>query len=216
MPAPIATIATIASPTASLTLVVFDASAATEWIPTKPAANKAQFTGHPAQVMRGLAKGEEVTTVDVGPSSGLAFELEGKSGRIEAYRTAAAPLVLVAPPRTWWVEHHADHEIDALFAEALAARPIGAGDDATEVGEIELTSGKLLAAYMWLKNMGAARELAASMPSGGVVSFGDGYGDGDGALIVDLGAGRYRLARHETPAPWDDDQVLVTMFLTPA
>jgi hypothetical protein len=35
------------------------------------------------------------------------------------------------------------------------------------------------------------------------------------ALIVDLGAGRCRLARQETPAPWDDEQVLVTMFLTP-
>ena len=55
----------------------------------------------------------------------------------------------------------------------------------------------------------------ASLPSGGVVSFGDGYGDGDGALIVDLGAGRYRLMRHETAAPWDDEQVLVTMFLMP-
>ncbi len=201
-------IATIASPTASLTLVVFDASAATEWIPTKPAANKAQFTGHPAEVMRGLAKGEEVTTVDVGPSTGLAFELEGKTGRIEAYRSADA-LVLVAPPRTWWAEHHADHEIEALFAEALAA-----SDDATEVGELELTSGKLLAAYMWLKNMGAAKELAATMTS--ATTFGDGYADGDGALIVDLGPGRYRLARHETTASWDDDQVLVTMFVTPA
>lgn len=193
-------IATIASPTASLILVVFDASAATEWIPTKPAANKAQFTGHPAEVMRGLAKGDDVTTIDVGPSTGLAFELEGKSGRIEVYRTATE-LVLVAPPRAWW-KHPAAREIDALFAEALAAR-----DDATEVGELELTSGKLLAAYMWLENMSAAKELAASTSS--VASFGD-----DGALIVNLGAGCYRVARRETAAPWDDEQVLVTMFLT--
>lgn len=208
----IAPIATLVSPTASLTVVVFDAAAATEWVPTKPAANKAQFTGHPAEVMRSLAKGDDATTVDVGSSSGIAFELEGKSGRIEVYRTADA-LVLVAPPRTWWAEHHAAHrdELEALFADAL-----GAGSDATEVGEIELTSGKLLAAYMWLKKMGAARELAASLPSSGVASFGDGYGDGDGALIVDLGAGRYRLARLETAAPWDDEQVLVTMFLTPS
>lgn len=164
-------IATLVSPTTSLTIVVFDAAAATEWVPTKPAANKAQFTGHPAEVMRGLAKGDDVTTVDVGSSSGVAFELEGRSGRIDAYRTADAPLVLVAPPRTWWAEHHAAHsdELDALFADAL-----GGGADATEVGEIELTSGKLLAAYMWLKKMGAARELAASLPSGGVASFGDG------------------------------------------
>ncbi len=207
-----APIATLVSPTSSLTIVVFDAAAATEWVPTKPAANKAQFTGHPAEVMRGLAKGDDATTVDVGSSSGFAFELEGKSGRIEAYRTVDAPLVLVAPPRTWWGEHHTAHtdELDALFADAL-----GAGADATEVGEIELTSGKLLAAYMWLKKMGAARDLAASLPSGGVASFGDGYGDGDGALIVDLGAGRFQLARKETAAPWDDEQVLVTMFLTP-
>lgn len=182
---------TIASPTASLILVIIDAAAAPSWVPTKPAANKAQFTGHPAEVMRGLATGEDVTPVDVGPNSGFAFELEGKSGRIDAYRTSAAPLVLVAPPRAWWAEHHAEHsdELDALFATALAAH-----DDATEVGELELTSGKLLAAYLWLERMG---------PSG------------ESALIVDVTAGSYRLARHETPAPWDDEQVLVTMFLTP-
>jgi hypothetical protein len=206
MPTPIGS---IASQTASLTIAVFDASAAAEWVPTKPAATKAQFTGHPAEVMRGLAKGEEVAAVDVGASSGFAFELEGKSGRIAAYRTDTA-LVLVAPPRAWWLEHHADHAeaIDTLFDDIL-----GAVDDANEVGELELTSGKLLAVYMWLKKVGAARELATSLPAGGVAEFGDGYGDGNGGLIVDLGPGRYRLARHELPAPWDGDQALVAMYV---
>jgi hypothetical protein len=202
-------IGSIASQTASLTIAVFDASAAADWVPTKPAATKAQFTGHPAEVMRGLAKGEEVATVDVGASSGFAFELEGRSGRIDAYRTDAA-LVLVAPPRAWWLEHHAEHAgaLDAWFDEML-----GAVADATEVGELELTSGKLLAVYMWMKKVGAARELAATLASGGAVEFGDGYGDGKGGLIVDLGAGRYRLARHELAAPWDGDQMLVAMYL---
>jgi hypothetical protein len=206
MPTPIGS---IASQTASLTIAVFDASAAAEWVPTKPAATKAQFTGHPAEVMRGLAKGEEVAAVDVGASSGFAFELEGKSGRIDAYRTDAA-LVLVAPPRAWWLEHHAEHAdaIDGWVDELL-----GAIDDATDVGELELTSGKLVAVYMWLKKVGAARELAATMPAGGVLEFGDGYGDGNGGLIVDLGAGRYRLARHELAAPWDGDQSLVAMYV---
>jgi hypothetical protein len=206
MPTPIGS---IASQTASLTIAVFDASAAAEWVPTKPAATKAQFTGHPAEVMRGLAKGEEVAAVDVGASSGFAFELEGKSGRIDAYRTDAA-LVLVAPPRAWWIEHHADHAeaLDALFDEVL-----GAVDEANELGELELTSGKLVAVYMWLKKVGAARELATTVPSGGAIEFGDGYGEGNGGLIVDLGPGRYRLARHELAAPWDEAQSLVAMYI---
>jgi len=206
MPTPIGS---IASQTASLTIAVFDASAAAEWVATKPAATKAQFTGHPAEVMRGLAKGEEVAAVDVGASSGFAFELEGKSGKIDAYRTDAA-LVLVAPPRAWWIEHHADHAeaIDALFDKLL-----GAVADANEVGELELTSGKLVAVYMWLKKVGAARELATTVPSGGAIEFGDGYGEGNGGLIVDLGRGRYRLARHEIAAPWDEAQLLVAMYV---
>lgn len=181
---------TITSPTASLILVLIDAAAAPSWVPTKPAANKAQFTGHPAEVMRGLATGDDVTPIDVGPNGGFAFELEGKSGRIDVVRTPAAPLVLVAPPRAWWAEHHGEHDLDALFTTALAAH-----DEATEVGELELTSGQLLAAYLWLEAIGSP---------------------GERGLIVELGAGRYRLARHETPAPWDDEQVLVTMFLLPA
>ena len=202
-------IGSIASQTASLTIAVFDAVAAADWVPTKPAATKAQFTGHPAEVMRGLAKGEEVAAVDVGASSGFAFELEGKSGRIDAYRTDAA-LVLVAPPRAWWLEHHGDHAdaIDALFDELL-----GAVDAANEVGELELVSGKLAAVYMWLKKVGAARELATTMPSGGAIEFGDGYGEGNGGLIVDLGAGHYRLARLEIAAPWDAEHLLVAMFV---
>ncbi|MEO8844279.1 MAG: hypothetical protein ABI591_10005 [Kofleriaceae bacterium] len=206
MPTPIGS---IASQTASLTIAVFDASAAAEWVPTKPAATKAQFTGHPAEVMRGLAKGEEVAAVDVGASSGFAFELEGRSGRIDAYR-AGTGLVLVAPPRAWWLEHHAEHAgaLDAWFDELLAAV-----DDANEVGELELTSGKLLAVYMWLKKVGAARELATALPAGGAVELGDGYGDGNGGLIVDLGPGRYRLARHELAAPWANDQSVVAMYI---
>jgi hypothetical protein len=93
-------------------------------VPTRPAATKAQFTGHPAEIMRGLAKGEEHAAIDVGASSGFAFELEGKSGRIEAYRLDDGSVALVAPPRAWWREHHGDHagEIDALFAEVLGRR----------------------------------------------------------------------------------------------
>jgi hypothetical protein len=90
-------IGSIASLNASLTIAIFDARAATEWIPTKPAATKAQFTGHPAEIMRGLGKGEDVTAIDVGASSGFAFELEGKSGRIDAYRLDDGTLALVAP-----------------------------------------------------------------------------------------------------------------------
>ena len=66
-----------ASLNASHTIAVFDAQAATDWIPTKPAATKAQISGHPAEIMRGLSKGEEITAIDVGASSGYAFELEG-------------------------------------------------------------------------------------------------------------------------------------------
>ncbi len=203
-------IGTIVSLNASLTVAVFDASTATEWVPTKPAATKAQFTGHPAEIMRGLSKGEDFTSVDVGASSGYAFELEGKSGRIDAYRMANG-LALVAPPRAWWLEQHPDHAdaIDALFTQVIAA----AAADAADVGELELPSGKLAAVYLWLKKVGAARELAATMPGGGAVAFGDGYGEGNGGLIVDVGAGTYLVSRHEVAAPWDDGQALIAMYI---
>ena len=207
-------IGSIASLNASLTIAVFDARTATEWVPTKPAATKAQFTGHPAEVMRGLGKGEEITSIDVGASSGYAVELEGKSGRIDAYRLDDGTLALIAPPRAWWIDpaHHGDHadEIDALFADVVAA---GGADEATEVGQLELPSGKLAAVYLWLKKVGAARDLAATVPDGGALAFGDGYGEGNGGLIVDVGPGRFRLLRHEVAAPWDADQSLVAMYL---
>ncbi|MBC7975088.1 MAG: hypothetical protein H7138_08890, partial [Myxococcales bacterium] len=88
-------IGSIASLNASLTVAVFDARSAADWVPTKPAATKAQFTGHPAEVMRGLSKGPDATPLDVGASSGVAFELEGKSGKLEAYRLGDGTLALV-------------------------------------------------------------------------------------------------------------------------
>ena len=200
-------IGSIASLNASLTIAIFDARTATEWVPTKPAATKAQFTGHPAEVMRGLGKGEELTAIDVGPSGGFAFELEGKSGRLDVYRIDDRTLALVAPPRAWWTDH-AD-EVDALFTELLGS----AIDDATELGELELSSGKLAAVYLWLKKVGAARDLAAALPSGGALAFGDGYGEGNGGLVVDIGAGRHQLSRAELAAPWDADRSLVAFYL---
>ncbi len=202
-------IGSIASLNASLTVAIFDARSATDWVPTKPAATKAQFTGTPAEIMRGLAKGEEMTAVDVGASSGFAFELEGKSGKIDAHRLADGTLALVAPPRAWWQ----DAQADALFAEILGGSGV---EEATEVGELELPSGKLAVVYLWLKKVGSARDLAVTVPSGGALEFGDGYGEGSGGLIVDLPPGRYRLLRHEVTAPWDADQALVAMYLAPA
>ena len=79
-------LATLSSANASLTVAVFDARSADAWVQTKAAENKAQFTGHPAEILRGLGKGEELTPIDVGPSTGVAFELEGTSGRLDAYR----------------------------------------------------------------------------------------------------------------------------------
>jgi hypothetical protein len=202
-------IGSLTSANASLIIVVFDAQSATDWVPTKPAATKAQFTGHPAEVMRGLAKGAEATAIDVGASGGFAFELEGKSGRTEVYRVDDRTLALVAPPREWWLANHKDHaaELDALFAELLGA-DVGRG---SEIGELELASGKLAAVYLWHKKVGAARDLAATVPAGGALPFGDGYGESTSGLIIDAGPGRYVLQRHEVAAPWDDDQNLVMM-----
>ena len=206
----------LASQNASLTIVVFDAKSATDWVPTKPAATKAQFTGHPAEVMRGLARGEEVTAIDVGASGGYAFELEGKSGRLDVYRLAEGVVALVAPPRDWWLEpeRHGAYavEVDALFAAALAED--AAADDATEVGPLELPSGKLAAVYLWHKKIGSARDLASTVPAAGALAFGDGYGSGNAGLIVDVGPGAYTLARRELEAPWDPAQALVVMYLT--
>lgn len=189
-----APIGTIASLNASLTISIFDARSAADWVPTKPAATKAQFTGTPAEIMRGLAKGEELTAVDVGASGGFAFELEGKSGKLDAYRISADTLALVGPARTWWEAPGAD----ALFAEILDPKAL---DAATEVGELELTSGKLAVVYLWLKKVGAARDLAATVPSGGALAFGDGYGEGNGGLIVDLRPARTGSSVTRWPRP---------------
>ena len=114
-------IGSITSQTASLTVVVFDASSAADWVPTKAAATKAQFTGHPAEVMRGLAKGEEAAAIDVGASAGFAFELEGTSGKLDAYRAAAggarlrraaARVVARAPPGRCGDDRRADRAGD--------------------------------------------------------------------------------------------------------
>jgi hypothetical protein len=204
-----APIGSIASLNASLTIAIFDARSAADWVPTRPAATKAQFTGHPAEIMRGLAKGEDVTAVDVGASSGFAFELEGKSGKLDAYRLADGTLALVAPPRSWWQATDAD----ALFAEILEVDAIA---DATDLGALELVSGKLAVVYLWLKKVGAARDLAVTVPSGGALAFGDGYGDGNSGLIIDLPPGSYRLLRHEVTAPGDPAQALVAMYLVSA
>lgn len=205
VPAPLAT---IASQTASLTVAVFDAASASAWVPTKAAETKAQFTGHPADIMRGLGKGEEVTAIDVGASSGFAFELEGKSGRIELYRIDATTVALLAPPRAWWSERDHAAEVDALFGDALA---VDGADAATELGEVDLASGKLAVVYMWHKKVAAARDL--DVPNTGAVAFGDGYGEGDGGMVVDLGAGSHRLLKRELEAPWEDGPSLVVMYL---
>lgn len=191
-------IGSISSLNASLVVAVFDARSATDWVPTKPAATKAQFTGHPAEVMRGLAKGEEATPIDVGGSSGFAFELEGKSGKLEAYRLDDGTLALIAPPR-------ASRQDAELFDEMLAST-----GDATEIGELELTSGKLAIVYLWHKRVGAAGDLA--VPAGGAVELADGYGEGNGGLVVDLGAGTYRLLRRELSS--SDDGMLVAMYFS--
>jgi len=197
---------TIASTTASLPLVIFDARTATDWIATKPAATKAQFTGHPAEVMRGLSKGEDVAPIDVGASNGFAFELEGKSGKIDAYRVAGG-VALVAPPRAFWADH--DEEVDTMFDAIL-----GDQEDAAEQGELELASGKLFAMYLWHHKVGGARDLATTVPPGGALAHGDGY-HANAGLIIDLAPGTYTLSRREVVAPWDDTRALVAMYLLP-
>ena len=207
-------LATIGSQTAALTVVVFDAVHAAEWVPTKAAATKAQFTGHPAEVMRLLAKGEDVAEFDVGASHAFAFELEGRSGKLELYRVSEGVHAMVAPPRAWWLANGAPAgDLDALFAEALAVD--GADDEAVEtIGELELGSGKLAAVYLWHKKVGAARELASTLSPGGAAAFGDGYGATENGAVADLGVGTVQLRKRELEAPWDAEQSLVVMYLT--
>ncbi|CAN5649339.1 hypothetical protein BH11MYX1_BH11MYX1_21500 [soil metagenome] len=194
-------LAVISSQTASLTVAVFDASTATEWVHTKPAATKAQFTGHPAEVMRGLGKGEEVATIDVGASNGFAFELEGTSGKIAIYRIDERTIALVAPPRMAW----SDPRADDLFAEALHPDAIDAAD---ELGELELASNRLAAVYIWNHKVGAAQSIA---PDGGATTFGDGYGEASG-VVVDVGAGTHRMMKREVVASWDASRSLTVMY----
>jgi hypothetical protein len=196
-------LAIISSQTASLTIAVFDAATATAWVHTKAAATKAQFTGHPAEVMRGLGTGDDVAPIDVGASNGFAFELEGSSGKLAVYRIDERTLALVAPPRAWWDDPRAD----GLFAEALRRDALDAAD---EVGELESTSGRLAAVYIWHHKVGLALGLVP--PAGGATTFGDGYGE-DSGVVVDIGAGMHRLLKRELAAAWDDTRALTVMYL---
>ena len=198
-------LATIMSQTASLTVVVFDAAQATAWVPTKAAATKAQFTGHPAEILRLLGKGEDVAELDVGASHAFAFELEGKSGKLEIYRLSETTIAMVAPPRAWWTD---DASADELFETALAA---DAADEADEIGKLELESGKLAAVYMWHKKVGAARELAGTLAANDAVAYGDGYGHAENGAVVDVGPGTYQLAKRELG---DAEKPLVVMYLS--
>jgi hypothetical protein len=198
-------LAVISSQTASLTVAVFDASTAKEWVHTKAAATKAQFTGHPAEIMRGLGKGEEVAPIDVGASNGFAFELEGASGKIAIYRLDVRTVALVAPPRTAW----SDPRADDLFAEALDAEAV---DGADEMGELELTSDRLAAVYIWNHKVGTAQSIA---PNGGATTFGDGYGEASGA-VIEVGAGTHRMLKRELEAPWDASSSLTVMYFVRA
>lgn len=160
---------TISSLNASLTVAVFDARSADAWIPTKAAANKAQFTGHPAEILRGLGKGEELTQIDVGSSTGVAFELEGTSGKLDVHCVADG--IAFAAPGT--------------AVEELVE------DQATELGEIEIASGRLAAVYIWLPGVNEARDLAVA--SGAAASFGEG-----GGVVIDLAPGRYRVLHNDS------------------
>lgn len=195
-------LAAIASRTQSLTVAAFDAAAAGAWVPTRPAANKAQFTGHPAEVLRGLGTGAELCAIDVGPAAGVAFELEGASGRLEVHRVDAETLVLVAPPPGWWQARGEDAA--ALFAELLAP---GAHEAADELGALELGSDALAIVYVWHPGVAAAAGLAAGLAAGGVARLAE-----DAGVVVAVGAGRYRVARREVAGA--SDAALVAMYLS--
>jgi len=175
-------LATVSSRTASLTVAIFDASTRDAWVHSKAAENKAQFTGHPAEIMRGLGKGEDLVAVDVGASAGYAFELEGQSGKLEVYEVDGG-FALVAPPRAWWAEHHADHadENAALFDDLEHV-------DGEELGELELSSGKLAIVYLWDTNVP------------------------DNATVIDASTGTYQLRKRTIDAPWGAS--LVVMYVT--
>lgn len=49
------------------------------------------------------------------------------------------------------------------------------------------------------------------VPNGGSVELSDRAG-----VVVDLGVGTYRLARHELEAEWDNAAKLVAMYVLPA
>jgi hypothetical protein len=172
-------IATVSSQTASLTVAIFDAATRSAWVHSKAAENKAQFTGHPAEIMRGLGKGEDIVAVDVGASAGFAFELEGQSGKLEIYEVDGG-FALAAPPRAWWAEHHSDHTTEnaALFDDIDNV-------DGEDLGELELASGKLAIAYLWDKNVP------------------------DNAIVIDASPGAYQLKKRTIEAPWGASLVVM-------
>ena len=90
---------------------------------------------------------------------------------------------------------------------------VGRGPTAAPQRQAGRRSGKPRAVYSWLKKGGPASGRAASGPSGGALAFGDGYGDGNGGLVIDVGDGNYRLLRRELAAPWDSEQPLVAIYL---
>ncbi|HEY0255769.1 MAG TPA: hypothetical protein VGC41_29780, partial [Kofleriaceae bacterium] len=134
---------------------------------------------HPAEIMRGLGKGEDIVAVDVGASAGFAFELEGESGKLEVYEVDGG-FALVAPPRAWWAEHHADHEDEnaALFDDIENV-------DGELLGELDLTSGQLAIVYLWDHNVA------------------------ENATVIDARAGMYQLKKRTIEAPWGTSLVVM-------
>lgn len=204
----------IASVNGSLTFALLDADATAAWEATDPATSaRGQFSGHPRKIMDAISQGEAAASLTVGGATAIALELEGMTGVCDVYRLADDRLAFVEPPREWFDDPDnygsQKEDVSDLFDELLADE---LPDDASSVGTLEVTSGKLAAVYMWHLNVPSAKAAAAKLPDG-VASAAVKDRNGESGFVATLPPGTYRV--HVASVATDDLEA-VAAYVVPA
>lgn len=191
-------IGSVSAINASLTLVLLDRASAPAWKISVPQPDGHFSPGHPAEILDG---DDDVHVLDVGGRTALAMTLEGMTGVAEVFRLGPDRLAFVEPGKDWWLENFGQKakKVDALFAELLGG---DVPEDAEEVGELEITSGQLVAFDMWNR--------LESLPA----QEGEIRGECAGAVVA-LPAGKYRVSRHVVEVDWADDAECAVAYVVP-
>jgi len=203
---------TLESVNGSLTLVLLDADAASDWEPLDEDTDGDDLGGHPQNVVDLLEAREDFVSsaLKVGARKATVLMLEGNTGEAEVYRLADGTLMLAEPPRDWWDDEDnyggRQGEVAALFAEARAS-----SKPSVSVGKVQVSSGVLVAfdSNADIGKVGKAREKLTG--HGDVKKVGR---DG-AALALAVSPGTYAVRRRVLERKWAKGSPLVVAYLVP-